>query len=122
MAPKAVAQIFDRDNQMILERAGFPSFDEFAKNPDKYRKRSDELFVAMDNGSQTELRKEIRGEKYIFDGYKVDTIEQLERILFEEDLKEADVVWRPVLYADHTGRKEVVHYIERKNKIILAGA
>lgn len=122
MAPKAVAQIFDRDNQMILERAGFPSFDEFAKNPDKYRKRSDELFVAMDNGSQTELRKEIRGEKYIFDGYKVDTIEQLERILFEEDLKEADIVWKPALRVDHTGRKEVVHYIERKNKIILAGA
>lgn len=101
---------------------GMPTFDEFAANPDKYRKRSDEMLTAMDNSSQTELRQQLKSDKYEFEGYTVDSIEKLERILNDEGLTDDTVNWSPQVHwlADGSGKCEIVHRITRKSSGLIS--
>lgn len=68
----------------LTQHTNFPTFDEFKKNPDKYRARADELFESVDGSSHT-FRKRIKKQSYMWrDQYKCDALENIERICREE--------------------------------------
>lgn len=77
-------------------RYGMPTFDEFRKDPDKYRISRDDLLARADNSSTSDLRKFIRKQVYIWDNkHVVDSLEQLERICKEEGFEQHDLDMRP---------------------------
>jgi hypothetical protein len=86
----------DRNMQTVMELAqtipGFPSFQEFAANPEKYKGRADELFQCAEEGSSV-LKNSIEKHCYYLETalgsnvfYRVDKLETLERIVSDEGL------------------------------------
>ena len=64
----------------FLKSAGFPTFDEYAKNPDKYRDNWEEAFASIDNGPET-LRNMTAGKHVLYvTGRKVESIGQMIRV------------------------------------------
>ena len=61
-----------------LKAAGFPTFEEFCANPNKYRRNKEETFAAVDNGSKL-IRHLITSTTYEIMGYKCATLEEVER-------------------------------------------
>lgn len=66
-------------------RYGMPSFDEFRKAPDKWRKRPDDVFTLAD-GSTRVFRGAVAKQVYFIKGYKCDNLEKVERIAKEEGM------------------------------------
>lgn len=68
----------------IIQNCGFPPFDEFKKNPDKWRRRGDELFQSADESSIT-FRKLIKDTKYYWkDVMECKSLEVVERVARDE--------------------------------------
>jgi len=95
-----------------LIKRGFPTFDEFCKNPDKYRIAKEELFKSVDSSSQV-FRNQIKGQKYIWKGdYPCASLEQVERIAKDEgftiDQLEMRPGVRPINGTDPNGPMEIL--------------
>jgi len=76
---------------------GFPSFDEFRSNPDKYRKRPEELFESADS-STTVFRDAVKKQVYMWkDQYTCRTLEELERIVKGEGFEIKDLEMEPLV-------------------------
>lgn len=76
------------------KKFGLPTFEEFAKNPDQWRKAADEALCLAEKGSQLEgLRKLVVKKTYQVAGYKCDTLEEAERVALNEgwDLRMMDM-------------------------------
>jgi hypothetical protein len=75
---------FEDGLQHIIQNCGFPSFDEFKKNPDKWRRGTDDFFKTLDDSSQV-FRKAIKETKYFWkDEIECKSLEMLERVAKEE--------------------------------------
>lgn len=90
------------DEEMIpfdsLIKVGFPTFDEFRKNPDKYRKGADELFASADASTQNPgMRRKLDSQKYMWrNQYVCSSLEQIERIAKEEGFQANDLEMLPI--------------------------
>jgi len=100
------------------KRFGMPSFDEFCKNPDKYRKRDDDLLASADDGAQT-FRKLVRKNIYFVDGYRCNTIEEAERVMKGEAGACDKYEMRPQIIPLSGGQCDVAVIYERKKDAIL---
>lgn len=94
-----MTQLYDGEFEVQLEhiitKCGFPTFDEFRKYPDKWRKGTDELFKSIDESSIT-FRKLIKDTKYYWkDQILCKSLEQVERIAREEGFKIQDLEMCP---------------------------
>lgn len=113
---------FDIDDILANPRAyGMPTFEEFSRNPDKYRKQRDELFATIEDGAKTDLRKVVRRHRYKFGEYTVDSIEKLQAVLTDEGLTEDTVTWKPqvIPLQDGSGKCDILHEITRKSRLIV---
>lgn len=66
----------------LVMNSNFPTFDEFKKNPHKWRRAKEEIFEGIDRGSLTTNDK-----KHIYywrDQYRCSSLEQAQRIAQEE--------------------------------------
>lgn len=72
---------------------GLPTFEEFSKNPEKWRKVPDELFALVDVGSTNGLKNLVVAHEYEVSGYKCKTLEEVERVALNEgmDIKMMDI-------------------------------
>lgn len=97
-----------------LQKLGFPTFDQFKKNPDKWRKGLEEIFVSVEGSVQNRFaRDRLVHQKYMWrDQYKCDSIEQVQRIAEGEGYKANDLEICPLkIMLDGTdvgGRTELV--------------
>lgn len=79
----------------VLIPQGFPTFDEFRKNPDKYRNRADQLLESADTSTQS-FRKALTKQKYCWrNTYLCDSLEKIERIAKEEGFTVDDLEMQP---------------------------
>lgn len=106
-------------------RHGFPTFDQFRKNPDKWRQRADELFESIDNSSMT-FKKQIAKQKYMWrDTHECTSLEQVQRICKEEGYSPLDLEMEPrVVPLDGTqqnGRVEITVHFWPKEELALKG-
>lgn len=62
-----------------LEDAGVPTFEQFCKNPKRYRKNAEETFEAVDEGGHA-MRHLMHSMTYEIFGYKCTTLEEVQRI------------------------------------------
>jgi hypothetical protein len=76
-------------NALILR--GFPTFDEFQKNPDKWRQNPEEIFESISTSSLA-IKDLIKTQRLWWrDQYKVKSEEQLEKICREEGYTGNDI-------------------------------
>lgn len=64
----------------LIRSSGFPTFDEYIKNPDKYRKSNEDIFAVIERGPET-LRNATKG-KHVLKvlGKRVSSIGQMIRV------------------------------------------
>lgn len=80
-----------------LIKMGFPTFDQFRKNPDKYRKGREEIFESADQSSIT-FKNSVKRQVYMWkDQYTCKTLEQLETICKNEGFTPSDLQMRPIV-------------------------
>jgi hypothetical protein len=95
-------------------KMGFPTFDEFRKNPDKWRKGIDEIFVSMEKSTQIPGRRNrLTKQRYMWrDQFKIESLEKLQRVAKEEGYTANDLEMCPVQMnvdgTDPRGRIEIV--------------
>ncbi len=82
------------DVMMDPKRYGVPTFAEFCKNPDKWRKAEDLLFASISNGGDL-VRSFIKDMEFEFMGYKTKSLEEIERIAKNEGYNIADLTMKP---------------------------
>lgn len=110
-----------------LNKLGFPTFDEFKKNPDKWRKATDELFKSCDASMQlAQIRGRMKTQKYSWrDKYFCESLEQLERIAKEEGYSAEDLEMIPIVKtidgSSQYGRVEIVVQFWPRDEYVKKG-
>ncbi len=128
MRPSQVISPFQDDFEhclaTLVAEGSFPSFEEFAKNPDKFREQKEHLFIAID-GSMLDNRKEL-GKQKIFWRYGKEsfTLEKLQRVCADHGYSPEDVDMMPfrMKNATGTGRDEILVRVFPKSELKLMGA
>lgn len=108
----------DDDLAEILEsptKFGLPTFDEFARNPEKYREAADELFKSADHGSDN-IRKMVTKHIYFVEGIECKTLEMAERVIKEEGLKMSDMEMYPTIVPDVGLKCQIKVEFKRKKR------
>jgi hypothetical protein len=91
---------------------GFPTFDEFKKNPDKYRRRPEEILESADR-STIAFRDRVSKQRYGWrDQYVFDSLEQVQRVIKDEGYSELDLemepIVRPLNGSSRDGKVEII--------------
>jgi hypothetical protein len=95
---------------------GLPTFQEFAKNPAKWKQGVEELFEIVDRGS-TQLNRLIIKHEYRILGYKCKTLEEVQRIMNAEGVSLNDCEIKGDLKEESAGKFKVVVDFVPKNKM-----
>lgn len=92
-----------------------PTFDEYAKNPEKYKGRKDEILVSAEDGPK--LLRKVTGKTYYYVGkYKVDSLEKAEQVAKDMGWDLAEMEYKPNLEKGSGGKFDVhVHFVLRDN-------
>lgn len=98
------------------QKYGLPTFQEFAKNPSKWKQGVEELFETVDRGS-TQLKPLIRKHEYRILGYKCKTLEEVQRIMNAEGIKLEDCDIKGDLKEESAGKLKVIVDFVPKNKM-----
>lgn len=72
---------------------GAPTFQEFCRDPDKWRQGGDRLFRSISNGGM--INQFLKSMEYEFMGYKTKSLEEIERIAKNEGYEIRDLEMLP---------------------------
>lgn len=80
MAHNGYPEFLTPEQVELLKSAGFPTFDQYAKNPDKYRETWEEVFASLEEGP--ELLRNLTKGKHVLRvcGTKVESVGQMIRV------------------------------------------
>lgn len=107
-------EIFENPNKF-----GVPTFEQFSKNPDKYRRPVEGLFETADKGS-TVLKGLIKEHVYEIMGYRTKSLEEVQRIMRNEGANPDDYEMRPELERLTAGKlRAIVRIVKKKPKGII---
>lgn len=93
---------------------GVPTFEEFSKNPSKYRASDEESLNQVDKGS-TIFHKGVK-YRYEIEGYRCKSLEEVERISKEQGIPLKDLDYRPEIIPQGGGRAEFLVKFMSKNQ------
>lgn len=80
---------FEKDPSSV----GFCTFEEYRKNPDKWRFKTDQLLTSLDDGIRNEkLKQQIAGTKFFMEGYRCDSIEKVEALATDMGVPRKEIV------------------------------
>lgn len=92
----------------MMSAVGFPTFDEFKKNPDHWREKflghKEEIFQSVESSTQTDfVRKQLTEQRYYWrDQYDCGkSLEKIQRIAREEGYEPWDLEMEPVIRPVH---------------------
>jgi hypothetical protein len=106
-----------------LEKHGFPTFDQFLKNPEKYLGHSEEILSSADVGSHL-LRQSnlVRKHKYEIMGYRVSTLTEVQKIMKDHGINPRTVDLRPQIQPLGGGQCDIlVKFTTREEREHRAG-
>ncbi len=94
---------------------GAPTFAEFAKNPDKWRSSNSNMLDSVDAGSIL-LRQILNKQIYEIDGYRCNSLEEVERVAKDQGIDLNNIVCRPEVVPVGGGRCDIlVKFTSRKS-------
>jgi hypothetical protein len=100
-----------------LKKVGFPSFDEFCANAEKYMGRDDDRLAEVDRGHTGKVRQVVSRQTYEIEGYKCKTLEEVERIAKERGIPLRELDYRPQLIPMGAGKADVlVRFISKAKR------
>jgi hypothetical protein len=111
--------LYPQSQEDIIEnphKYGFPSFDEFKRNPEQWLGRDDESLAQADVGS-TILNKTVRRHIYEVEGYRCKSLEEVERVAASQGIPLRELDYRPVLQQAGAGKYEIVVRFMKKSEI-----
>jgi hypothetical protein len=94
------------DLAKMAESVGFPTFDEYCKNPEKYLGRDDAALAEVENGS-TQLNRTVQRHIYEIEGYKCRNLEEVERIATSMGIKLKELDYRPQVQTNTSGGVDI---------------
>jgi hypothetical protein len=106
--------VFSEENQLLLSKMGFPTFDEFKKNPDSYRAVKDQLLASADQGS-VDLRSLVRSHKYEILGYACKNLEMVQRVASDEGIAIDQLEMKPEIIPIGGGKCDILVRFEKKS-------
>lgn len=83
----------DDDVEVDPTKFGFPSFEEFRKNPDKWRENPEGVFATIEKGT-TIYKDYIRSHKYEVYHYRCDTLEEAQSVTRSMGFKDSELTWK----------------------------
>lgn len=122
----------DMSDDVIMNphKYGMPTFAEFARDPEKYLGRPDEVLALADEGcSILRKGKALRRHQYEIEGYKCKTIEEVQKVAAQQGIPLETLDYRPQVLPQGCGKFDIlVRFVpkdqieERQNKEVRAGA
>lgn len=107
----------------LIKDGSFPSFDEFKKNPDKWRENKEQLFESIDMSMMTNRKDLARQKIYWRYGKEHFSLGKLERVLKENGYKMSDIDMIPYRSLNTaSGRDEVFVRVFPKTELRSMGA
>ena len=101
---------FDEEFFQNPTKYGFCSFAEYRKNPDKWKPQKDVLLHSVDNGAtESTLKSKIKGYRYFLEGYRCETIEEVERQAANMNIYSHDLVVGAIVRDKVDNGKELLH-------------
>jgi hypothetical protein len=99
-----------------LKKVGFPTFEEFSRNVEKYTGRDDDRLAEVDQGHTGHLATVVKKQTYEIEGYKCRTLEEVERIAKEKGIPLKELDYRPQLIPLGAGKADVLVRFISKSK------
>lgn len=105
------------------EYYGMPSFDSFKRNYEKFMGRDDDLLSQADKGSVF-LKDVVQRHKFEIEGYRCDSLEEVERVALQQGIPIKELDFRPILIPTGGGKADVlIKFVskqerERRNAIL----
>lgn len=89
---------------------GFPTFDEFKKNPDRWRLGKEQLFESIDRSTDMDRKNVAKQRLYWRDGKTTMSLEKLQAIAASEGYSLSDIDILPFREINGSGTgKDVIH-------------
>ena len=82
---------------------GLPTFEQFAENPEILRAKATQVLADADAGS-TQLNRLVKKHYYFIDGYRCNSIEEVERIALNQGYDLSKLQMKPELEKDTAGK------------------
>lgn len=83
--------------EQIYAHSNFPRWEEFKKNPDKWRKNEEDIFTSLAN-MESFFKKRISRAVYMWRGkFRCKSLEELQRITRDEGYKGSDLEYQPIV-------------------------
>jgi hypothetical protein len=106
------------DDMKMLKNVGFPSLQEYVKNPAAWRERlfgrHDEVLHNIDKGSESLNRHEVSKRRFEVDGYECRSLEHLSQVVKDQGLSFKDLDLKPYVKDIGGGKCEIVVRFVRK--------
>ena len=84
-----------------------PTWEEFKKNPDKYLGKSDQVLATVDKGSHN-LQRVVEKYVYEIEGFRCNTLEEVERIAGDYGIPLKQLDYRPELIPQGGGKSKML--------------
>lgn len=108
---KDTGEMFDNP-----EDFGLPTFEEFARNREKYMGREDDRLCEVERGSQT-MRNRVSRHVYELEGYRCRSLEEVERIAKEQGIPLKELDYRPQVVGAGAGKFDlIVRFISKSQR------
>lgn len=89
------------------EKFGFPAFDRWEKEREKYLGKDDEILASADKGSEL-LSRSVKRHIYELEGYRCKNLEEVERVAKEQGINLKGLDYRPQLVQAGAGKYDVI--------------
>lgn len=90
----------------LAKSVGFPTFDEFRKNPEKYMGREDASLAEVERGS-TNLNRTVSKHIYEIEGYKCRSLEEVEKVAKSMGINLKELDYRPQVQPNTSGKFDI---------------
>jgi hypothetical protein len=89
------------------EKFGFPTFDRWEKEREKFISRDDDILASADKGSEL-LSRSVKRHVYELEGYRCKNLEEVERVAREQGINLKGLDYRPQLVQAGAGKYDVI--------------
>lgn len=96
-----------KDDYIDPTKLGMPSFDEFAKNPEKYMGREDDRLSEADVGA-SQVKHLVKRHIYEIEGYRCKTLEEVERVARNQGIPIRELDYRPSMVQAGAGKYDII--------------
>lgn len=103
-------------SKLDLTAWGAPTFEEFCRNPEKWRGREDDSLASADVGSQT-LKGMVKKHIYEIEGYRCKSLEEVERVARNQGIPIRELDYRPELIPIGAGKCDIlVKFVSKQER------